>query len=537
MSEEKKIKKTIEIDKSLPDTKQWLDKYLDLIKGFIKKLVGQVKWSKMGEAANKDIKLSINRNWYLVSLGVLVLVGMVVLFFIIKAAVTYYRLEQRVEYLRNTSSYELNLFKNSEFITEIPDTLEGLIENYDQTLKSKNELEEESNFRKSVYTYFLRNLLLPSLNIWKDPYSSDVDISLIGEKYLDGDPYQDIALLSQWSAIIRDSWKGAGINEVMDMKIGDIVELPEGYFYVPITISFKSDSKRAFLLLVDKVSTTSNSVNIGLINEFSYYLFNAIRDQKAEEVKELVSEYGSGIFDVSLYGSGISKDTNLDKILENMVIGRHLYSFIKNGGGEDILLDDSVIEEAIRESVVCWEDKTDEYCYFMFRNKYRNIPELAYSVGLESTINKTLALKDFFAELPSLISIQSFTFDKAKSQGLALVDNAEYVGNVAFNIYGKGISSEELNEISALLHEACFGTDTRFSMDADGAIARVDKALSDIGSVENKKDAIEKTANYLQLKEIFSQDAEDFWGLSQYNKAIKKFEYYRMLKDANLCSK
>ena len=137
------------------------------------------------------------------------------------------------------------------------------------------------------------------------------------------------------------------------MKIGDIVELPEGYFYVPITISFKSDSKRAFLLLVDKVSTTSNSVNIGLINEFSYYLFNAIRDQKAEEVKELVSEYGSGIFDVSLYGSGISKDTNLDKILENMVIGRHLYSFIKNGGGEDILLDDSVIEEAIRESVVC----------------------------------------------------------------------------------------------------------------------------------------------------------------------------------------
>ncbi|MBR4567638.1 hypothetical protein IKO18_04400 [bacterium] len=47
------------------------------------------------------------------------------------------------------------------------------------------------------------------------------------------------------------------------MRIGDIEEETEnGFFKIPIKVSFKSNSKRAFLLLVDKLSLTSNVNNL-----------------------------------------------------------------------------------------------------------------------------------------------------------------------------------------------------------------------------------------------------------------------------------
>jgi len=46
---------------------------------------------------------------------------------------------------------------------------------------------------------------------------------------------------------------------------------------MPITVSFRANSKRAFLLLSDKLSMTSNKENISLINEFFYYLRNEIK--------------------------------------------------------------------------------------------------------------------------------------------------------------------------------------------------------------------------------------------------------------------
>jgi hypothetical protein len=53
-------------------------------------------------------------------------------------------------------------------------------------------------------------------------------------------------------------------------------------------------------------------------------------------------------------------------------------------------------------------------------------------------VNKPLALKRFIQDLPPLIAIESFTFDKQKSSNaLSLVSNTEYVGQVNFNIYGR----------------------------------------------------------------------------------------------------
>ena len=49
------------------------------------------------------------------------------------------------------------------------------------------------------------------------------------------------------------------------------------------------------------------------------------------------------------------------------------------------------------------------------------------SIAIEGLVNKPLALKRFYAEIPPLIAIDSFTFDKAKSQGLSLANTNEYL--------------------------------------------------------------------------------------------------------------
>lgn len=242
---------------------------------------------------------------------------------------------------------------------------------------------------------------------------------------------------------------------MVNMKIGEINELDNGFFNIPITISFKSDSKRAFLLLVDKLSLTSNINNLGLLNDFSYYLFDAIRALKSDALEQLKSEYA------------LEKSEDQDeKTFNNAVISRHLYRRLSSDAStENVLLDEEVIDRAIKQSVVCGKDEASDICYFRFRDKYRTIPGLAYGIGLESLVNKTLAIKDFFATIPPLIAIDSFTFDKAKAQGISLAKSNEYLGNVSFSIYGRGISPTDAEEISKQLNESCFGSGTKQVLD------------------------------------------------------------------------
>lgn len=97
------------------------------------------------------------------------------------------------------------------------------------------------------------------------------------------------------------------------MKIGEFVEDETGFFSMPITVSFSANSKRAFLLLVDKLSMTSNKENVSLINEFFYYLRAEIKKEKAKEIQTLAGTYET------IFGTGdISATTgkiNQDKII------------------------------------------------------------------------------------------------------------------------------------------------------------------------------------------------------------------------------
>lgn len=110
--------------------------------------------------------------------------------------------------MNNTENYNLQSFKSDTLVaSDAPElrTLDQMVDYYNTSLGIKNKVKAELDFKRSVYSDFLRNLLLPSLNIWKNPYTEQVDLSLLGKKYLDNNPYQDVTLLQQWGGIIRDS--------------------------------------------------------------------------------------------------------------------------------------------------------------------------------------------------------------------------------------------------------------------------------------------------------------------------------------------
>lgn len=437
----------------------------------------------------------------------------------------YDALEKSTQGLKELNHYDLTFFNDSDIMADRKDnpimTIDDMLTYYKAVKSERDRLDAEVNAKTSMYSEFLRNLLLPSLNIWKDMYSSwDVNINIIGKEYLEVNPYQDISLLSQWSSIIKESWKEVWDNEVTNMQIGEIDELKNWYFKIPISVSFTSNSKRAFLLLVDKLSLTSNTNNLWLLNDFCYYLFEIIRQEKSDEIDELAEEYGMK-----------KGETEDDKIFRNKVIWRYLYTWIKNDWEVDKLIDDDLLLEVMTGSVSC-ADLSNTECFFNFREKYRAIPGLAYAVWSDSIENRTEALKLFFQDIPPLISIDSFTFDRSKTQSInSTNDGNEYVGNVNFSIYGRGLTEAESNEITQKLVDSCFGSGDLKKLDVDSVLAEVQLAIEQIWDK-----GVEKMWDLIELRETLTEDQKDFDKLSPYNKMIRKFEYFRMLGHSWLCN-
>ena len=478
----------------------------------------------------KIISLGIKKEMYikaLISLGIVWAIAFLLIGFAIYQNMN---LNARLPNLNNLENYDLQSFKSDALITtDAPElrTFDEMIEYYNSALGIKNRVKGELDFKRSVYSDFLRNLLLPSLNIWKNPYTEEVDLSLLGKKYLDNNPYQDVTLLQQWWGIIRDSGQNIWVNEVVNMQIGDIVEEKEsGFFHIPISIDFKSDSKRAFLLLVDKLSQTSNVNNIGLFNDFTFHLFEVIRDKKPTELAALAQQYKIP----SLSG-------NDQRIFNNKVISQHLYEFIKDKDQTSSpLLDAQVIDQVIKHSASCSASESQESCYFRFRDKYRSLPSLAYTIGQRNGANKVLLLKDFYKNIPPLIAIESFVFDKAEDTGMTLAEQGAYAGTVSFKIYGRGISSDDAEQLGQLLTTQCYGSGSKTQLTLESALQRVNDQLSRLSTNENSSEwKVSRVGNLIELKEDFEEDIKEYENLSPYAQIIKKFEVLRSLKNLSLC--
>ncbi|HPC34666.1 MAG TPA: hypothetical protein PLP73_03300, partial [Candidatus Absconditabacterales bacterium] len=359
---------------------------------------------------------------------------------------------------------------------------------------------------QSPYSNFMKYIFLPELNIWKDPFTNEIDTDLIGIKYLEKNPYNDIKLIQKRSDFIKNVGANNEFNKIESIVIGDIIEEGDN-FHIPMNIKFISNSKRSFLLLVEKLSITSNQKNISLINEFIYNLRKNIKENKIETIEKLKTEL------------------NLD---EEKVIGYSLYKRIFSEQKND-LLNDEIINKTIRELVVCEDSEKDSLCFYKFRDKYRAIPSLAYTIGVENNKNKTEELKKFLNNLAPIIKINTFTFERHLQQDLKNFENIQYKGEIQMDIYGKGISDEEVDEIAEKLGEKCINE----KLSPEIALKKIENTLINIGDIV--KVDTKNTSNLRELKGIIENIEREYNNLSNNQKIIKLFEIYRMMNDNNLC--
>ena len=516
---------------------------LSTFKWFFKK-----KFEEWGESRSRLTKaFTLTRKDAIVSLiaAFVVLVWLAIYGFSVYKK--YSDLNENKNALKALSAYDISV--NEDVLHDYVDwkdmsTIMGVLEANGEIREALDEREEFQKRQKSYYEVLLQNLYLPSLNVWKNPYTRNFDISVLWQKYLEKDKFQDLYLIQYWSDFIKYVWNDADYNTIDNISIGDIVELQDSdYFYVPITVTFTSPNKRSFLLLVNKLSVTSNTNNIALLNEFFFYLLMNIKEDKADVIQELMQQYWTEISSSSDW-NGPSSISEMDEDqladYQDKVIWYDLYQWVNydgTGENESVLIDDDIIIKSIRNSSSCAKSDSDKECFYKFRNKYRNLPYLAYQIGLwwdESdkyrTTTRSQWLWKFLNDLPPVVAITNFGFDKRVTQDLFGRDEL-YEWTVTFNAYWRGISNDNLEEASRELWELCLWEWENNKLTPETALARVNDRIESLWWMDSNVNV----SSLWELHDLFSTIQVDFEWMSNYNKMIKLFELWRMLKDSNLC--
>ena len=267
-------------------------------------------------------------------------------------------------------------------------------------------------------------------------------------------------------------------------------------------------------------------------------MLKAIREDKSDLVDKLMQEYfkdfsssTSWKFSKNLWDMSEEEVSTY----RDRVIGYNLYHWI-NGGwiGKNIgqLIDDSVIEKAIKYSALCAWD-LDQNCLYSFREKYRNLPYLAYRIWLENQKNRTAGLLEFLQDLPPAIAITSFGFEKHSNSSFLNNKEEEYEWKVTFNAYWRNILDSELEEASSMLWKLCFWNNSDQKITPDTASQYVDKAI--VSLWWNRE--YSNVSSLLELQSLFTSIQGSYNSMSNYDKMIKLFEIRRMMNDANLCNK
>ena len=252
------------------------------------------EWS-WGQWKRKTKAFLITRKESIVSMIVAVCVVIWWWIYWWKVLEKYEAINNNIEPLKAISTYNVKADENILYSyiwwndKETIDWMIAINNNIEDVIASREAFKKQE---KDYYEILLQNIYLPSLNIWKDPYTKNFDTTILWQKYLESDKFQDLYLIEHWSDFIKYVWNDADYNTVESISIWDKTEVADSdYFYTPIRVSFKSPNKRSFLLLVNKLSMTSNSNNIALLNEFFFYLLVNIKEKKSDAINELMQEY------------------------------------------------------------------------------------------------------------------------------------------------------------------------------------------------------------------------------------------------------
>lgn len=193
--------------------------------------------------------------------------------------------------------WKLSTFKWDNFKDDVYDFSSwwDIINQIDLLSKEKTDLNSKFKKLQSSYFYLMENIYLPSQNIWKDPYTNDIDYSIVWQKFLNQNPYIDTNLLDYWSWYFKDMWPNLDSNTVTDIKIQWVQYFTEPdkreYFRIPIKVSFSSTTRQSFLMLINKLSLTSSKRNISLINEFVYNIWEIVKQTKNDEIQKIKLDY------------------------------------------------------------------------------------------------------------------------------------------------------------------------------------------------------------------------------------------------------
>ena len=419
----------IDITNEQPVAKNSLQDIGKKISGFFSSLM-----QKKTETGSATIVLTRKQAMTTVSIGLISFVAMLGYGYF--TYLKHVEINGRAPELINLNQYGINV--NGDLLNSYASdivTLNELLtvgEDVSAKLASRRQLAIDQG---QYYDLFLRNIYLPRLNIWKNPYTAVIDPTIIGQNYLEMNQFQDLHLIQYWSEFFRNVGDGAEYNEVSEIRVGDITDVSAEHFVIPIDVSFIAPNKRSFLLLVNKLSTTSNANNISSLNEFFFYLIKNIKENMQEEIQVLRDEYAPLFPHVE---GALDEDT---------VIGYHLYQWAKRDG-ENILINDEVLKTTIKENILCDDARQESECFYAFREKYRDLPHLAYTIGMINETGITEHFESFLNELSPIITIKSFNFEKIQNSNFLSSAAQTYQGQVSFNVYGRGIPSAEVEEIA-----------------------------------------------------------------------------------------
>lgn len=431
-------------------------------------------------------------------------------------AITTSKLNKQSPSLNSITNYSLKSLSSNDHIKEVLPfwkSIDDLL-NYDKQLVTTIEQHKQRREELSLpFDKFLSLYYVPSLNIWRDPFRQTIDTTLIGKKYLEHNPYGDIALMERWTDFFKDVGIADSFNTINNINIGTIEPLKDqpGYFSLNIKVDFESPDKRSFLLLVNKISMTAYLENISLINEFLFYVWDNIKKDKAD----IITQQQEALKEQLPY---VTADTD-------QLIGYLLYEWV-SGTGSNILVSQDIITKAIRQTAGCL-DEDQKKCNYIFRQKTRNIPYLAYGIGKDNT-DQVAGFKTLFHYLPPILSIEEFNFEELSKT--RLVTTQGYRGSITIKVYGKDILNDEINAIANELWLMCFIS--KESLQAETAIARIEKHINDlwVQTFDTRKSTM---LNQILLFATAIQG--EYEGLPNYKKIVRLFELYRTLKENNLC--